>query len=257
MNNISQINVLIVEDEQLAFEKLVIMLQKIDNNIKVVAHAKSISKAKEIINTTTDIDLAFFDIQLTDGISFSILEEVSNTFPIIFTTAYNEHAVRAFKHNSIDYLLKPIQLNELAFSLNKHHQQNDIKQNRIPSLINDLNLLPSKEYKSRFTVKVGEHIRIISIKDIACFYSFSKATFISTIDDRNYPIDYSLDSIEELLNPEKYFRVNRKFIINIDQIKDIISYTNSRLKLILNINTEEKIIISRERVKEFKAWIES
>lgn len=256
MDKAKNIRILIIEDEQLAFEKIQAMLFKIDARIEICGHVKSISDANRLIKTIRNIDLAFFDIQLSDGLSFSILEENTINFPVIFTTAYSEHAIRAFKHNSIDYLLKPIQLNDLANAIDKFQQHWNNSQLKIGQLLQDLKQLPSKEYKARFTVKVGEHIRMINTEDIACFYSYAKATFIGTTNERNYPIDFSLDTLVEMLNPTKYYRVNRRFIINIEHIDDIISYSNSRLEIKLITQTEDRIIVSRERVRDFKIWIE-
>ncbi len=245
--------VIIIEDEPYAVEKLRLMLSKINNDIEIIASGGSVKDAVDIINNNTDIDLAFFDIQLSDGISFSIFDKVDVQFPVIFTTAYDNHAIRAFKHNSIDYLLKPIRISDLQSAIDKYNtlwkptNSKEIKEQLID--------FKSDNYKERFTVKVGEHIRIIKLENISCFYSFEKGTFIQTNDDRNYIIDYSLDDLLLKLDPKKFYRVNRKYIINIEAIKDIISYTNSRLKIKLKTTIAEDIIVSRERVKEFKDWI--
>jgi len=247
-------NIIIIEDEQFAFEKLAIMLNNIDDNINIVEHAKSIYEAIELIKSNKNIDLGFFDIQLADGLSFSIFDRIEVKFPIIFTTAYDNHAIRAFKHNSIDYLLKPIRIAELKTALDKYE---DIwkpakSHNKV---LNEIYTNKTTSYKERFTVKVGEHIKMIKIEEITCFYSFEKGSFLQTIDDRNYLIDYSLDELFQKLNPNKYFRVNRKYIINIESIEDIISYSNSRLKIILKTKTDNEIIVSREKVRDFKEWI--
>ena len=247
-------NIIIIEDEQFAFEKLAIMLNSIDNNINIVGHARSISEAVELIKENEDINLGFFDIQLADGLSFSIFDRIEVNFPIIFTTAYDNHAIRAFKHNSIDYLLKPIRMADLKSATDKFEQiwKPSQQQNKILNQIYKDNEL---SFKERFTVKVGEHIKMIKIKDVSCFYSFEKGSFLQTIDDRNYLVDYSLDELLEKLNPKIFFRVNRKFIINIESIKDIIAYSNSRLRIVLNTKTDNEIIVSREKVKIFKKWI--
>ncbi len=247
-------NIIIVEDEQFAFEKLEIMLNNIDNNINIVGHARSISEAVELIKENEDINLGFFDIQLADGLSFSIFDRIEVNFPIIFTTAYDNHAIRAFKHNSIDYLLKPIRMADLKSATDKFEQiwKPSQQQNKI---LNQIYKNKKPSFKERFTVKVGEHIKMIKIKDVSCFYSFEKGSFLQTIDDRNYLVDYSLDELLEKLNPKIFFRVNRKFIINIESIKDIIAYSNSRLRIVLNTKTDNEIIVSREKVKIFKKWI--
>ncbi len=247
-------NIIIVEDEQFAFEKLAIMLNNIDDNINIVEHAKSIYEAIELIKSNKNIDLGFFDIQLADGLSFSIFDRIEVKFPIIFTTAYDNHAIRAFKHNSIDYLLKPIRMAELKAAYDKFEQLwKPSKEQK--NILNNMYPKNNNSYKERFTVKVGEHIKMIKIENITCFYSFEKGSFLQTNDDRNYLIDYSLEELFQKLNPKKFFRVNRKYIINIEAIKDIISFSNSRLKIILKTKTDSEIIVSREKVKAFKDWI--
>lgn len=247
--------VLIVEDEQFAFEKLEIMLAKIDSNIEIIGHAKTISAAVEVIQQQKQIDLALFDIQLSDGLSFSIFDRVEINFPIIFTTAYDNHAIRAFKHNSVDYLLKPIRLPDLQYALDKFDKIWK-PQNNIENLEKDYKNRIEEDYKERFTVKIGNHIKMLKSEEISCFYSLDKGSFVISNSDNNYLIDYSLDHLMNKLNPEYFFRVNRKFIININSIKDIMAYSNSRLKINLKTKTEEDIIVSREKVKLFKKWIE-
>ena len=249
-------NVIIIEDEQFAYEKLALMLSKLDNSINIIGHAPSIAIAVDLIKQHQNIDLAFFDIQLADGLSFSIFDRVEVHFPVIFTTAFDHHAIRAFKHNSIDYLLKPIRQADLSQALEKYHALWKPNRQEVSSLINDIKQGGKQKGKERFTIKVGEHIKMIKTQDIACFYSFEKGTFMLTTDNRNYMVGYSLDDLSELLNKTQFYRVNRKYIVNIDFIDDMISYTNSRLKLVLNPLTEDDIIVSRERVKGFKAWLD-
>ncbi|RLD43001.1 MAG: DNA-binding response regulator [Bacteroidetes bacterium] len=247
-------NIIIIEDEQFAFKKLAIMLNNIDNNINIVGHAKSVSEAVELIRSNNNIDLGFFDIQLADGLSFSIFDRIKIKFPIIFTTAYDNHAIRAFKHNSIDYLLKPIRMAELKAAYNKFEQLWKPSKDQT-NILNNIYNQNKRSYKERFTVKVGEHIKMIKIEEINCFYSYEKGSFLQTIDERNYLIDYSLEELFQKLNPKNFFRVNRKYIINIDAIYDIIAYSNSRLKIILKTKTDSDIIVSREKVKTFKKWL--
>ena len=204
-------------------------------------------------------ELIFLDIQLSDGLSFEIFEEITVKSAIIFTTAYDEYALKAFKLNSIDYLLKPIDEEELQVAIKKYStqqsQQNDIQVNIDDirrMLINPID----RKYKKRFTIKIGQHIKIVHVDEIECFYSENKATYIHTKGNRNYLIDHSLEHWQEQLDPEHFFRVNRTFLVHINAIKDIISYTNSRLKLVLQTLKEMEIIVSRERVKDFKNWID-
>ncbi len=248
--------VLIVEDEILAFEKLKRMLYKIDSKIIIINHATSIKEANEYLNDNNQkIDLAFFDIQLSDGISFSILDNNTIDFPIIFTTAFSNYAIRAFKHNSIDYLLKPIQLSDLQLAIDKYKKTTVNNSINIESLLQELRSSGKNDFKKRFTVKIGDHIKIVNIEDIACFYSFSKGTFLTTNDNRNYLIDYTLDSLIDIIDSGVFYKVSRKHIINIDYIKDIVSYSNSRLVIKLSVDTDDEVIVSREKVKSFKQWI--
>lgn len=243
--------VLIVEDEFYAFEKLSLMLERLDPNIEILGQATNIKDAVALIKTN-EIDLAFFDIQLTDGISFSIFDYIEVKFPVIFTTAYDNHAIRAFKHNSVDYLLKPLRFEELKLAMDKYEQI--WKPTSVVSLAESFNL-GKVSFKERFTIKVGEHIKMVSTVDISCFYSFDKGTFLFTSEKRNYLIDYSLDDLMGIVDPKEFYRVSRKFIIRFDQIIDIISYSNSRLRIILKSHPDDEIIVSRERVKGFKEWI--
>ncbi len=249
-------NILIVEDEKLAFEKLEFLLQKIDIQIKSIIHASSIKSAVSLINKN-HFDLSFFDIELSDGLSFEILEQSDISFPIIFTTAYNQYAIQAFKHNSIDYILKPIAKSDLENAIYKYEKywKNGSPKIDEKRLIEDFKQLLNNEYKKRFTVKIGEHIRIVETKDIRLVYSQNKGTYIRTAKD--ILVDYSLDNITKLLSPKDFFRINRKHIVALDFITDIISYSNSRLKVVLDTFFDEDLIVSREKVQAFKSWLES
>jgi DNA-binding LytR/AlgR family response regulator len=247
-------NILIVEDEIFAFKKLKSLIEECILDINFIAHSESIIKAIDIIENNNKIDLAFFDIQLNDGISFDIFEKTNVYFPVVFTTAYNEYALKAFKHNSIDYLLKPIDKIELKSAINKYNKY--WNNNSDLSVIKEVKEIITTGYKTRFTTKVGEHIKLINANDICLFYSFEKATFIKTNENRNYNIDYSLESLMPILNSDIFFKINRKEIININSIKDIISYSNSRLKIKINLETESELIVAREKVKLFKQWLD-
>ncbi len=248
--------VIIIEDEKPSARRLVRMLKEL--NIEAVAMLHSVAESIIWFNSNKHPDLILLDIQLSDGLSFEIFDEVKINSAVILTTAYDEYALKAFKLNSIDYLLKPIDQDELELAItkfknNKPEQANlqiDLEQIK-KYLINPLD----KNYKKRFTIKIGQHLKIISTNDIECFYSENKGTYIFTSEKRNYLIDSTLEYLESDLDPSLFFRVNRKFYINILAIKDIISYSNSRLKLILNSFSEHEIIVSREKVKDFKIWI--
>jgi len=249
-------NVIIIEDEKPAARRLGRMLATLGIEAKTMLH--SVEESINWFQQNEHPDLIFLDIQLSDGLSFEIFEEIEVKSAIIFTTAYDEYAIKAFKLNSIDYLLKPIDENELKVAVDKFkaHQPNqtDLKVN-----IDDIRKLLinpiDRKFKKRFTIKIGQHIKIIHVDEIECFYSENKATYIYTTANRSYLIDGSLELWQEQLNPEQFFRVNRTFIVHINAIKDIIAYSNSRLKLMLNLFNKTEIVVSRERVKQFKSWI--
>jgi len=249
--------VIIIEDEKPSARRLSRMLLEL--NIEAQAMLHSVEEAVLYFkNNLEHPDLILLDIQLSDGLSFEIFEQVKVNSAIIFTTAYDEYALKAFKLNSIDYLLKPIDDDELKTAIEKfennqskaHSLQVDIEQIK-KLLVNPLD----KKYKERFTVKVGQHLKMIPTDAIECFYSENKASYMYTDDKRNYLIDFTLDQLDEMLDPVKFFRVNRKFYIHINMIKDIISYTNSRLKIKLHSFDDQEIIVSREKVRAFKTWI--
>ena len=250
-------NVLIIEDEVMAAERLQEMILEVLPEAKLLNTLDSISSAVSWFAENEDPDLAFFDIQLADGLSFEIFEQTAVKCPVIFTTAFDEYALKAFKVNSIDYLLKPIDSDELKAAIEKYKNLHSPPDAAIPQEnIDRVFKLLTRQYKSRFVVKVGERIRSIPIEEIQCFYSMSKASYLQTKEDRHYVMDHALDQVEALIDPASFFRVNRKFIVALNAITDIISYTNSRLKIELQQAAEEEIIVAREKVKEFKAWLE-
>ncbi len=248
---------IIIEDEQPAARRLSRLLA--DVGVTVTAMLHSVKEAIEWFQNNEHPDLIFLDIQLSDGLSFEIFEYVDVKSAIIFTTAYDEYALQAFKLNSIDYLLKPIDEEELENAINKYRALkpkpqklaldfDDIKK----LLVNPL----EREYKKRFTVRVGQHLKIINSDEVECFYSENKGTYAATNDGRNYLLETTLENLENELEPKTFFRISRKFYININHIKDIVSYTNSRLQIKLNRFSEQEIIVSRERVRDFKLWLD-
>jgi DNA-binding LytR/AlgR family response regulator len=250
-------NVIIIEDEKPAARRLSRMLEELDVKANKMLH--SVEESIEWFQNNEHPDLIFLDIQLSDGLSFEIFEHVTITSAIIFTTAYDEYALKAFKLNSIDYLLKPIDEDELKTAVNKYKSQH-VERKEVQLNFEDIKKLLvnpiDRKYKKRFTIKVGQHLKIVSTDGIECFYSENKATYLHTNSNRNYLIDGALEQVQTELDPEKFFRVNRTFIVQISAIKDIVSYTNSRLKIILNSYSETEIIVSRERVKQFKEFIQ-
>ena len=250
-------HVIIIEDEKPSARRLQRMLQSLALKAEVMLH--SVEESIDWFQNNEHPDLIFLDIQLSDGLSFEIFETIDIKSAIIFTTAYDEYALQAFKLNSIDYLLKPIDDDDLATAVKKYKERTPQKQ-AVTLDFNDIKKLLvnpiDREYKKRFSVKVGQHLKLINIDEIECFYSENKGTYLHTTEGRNYLLDTTLEHLEDELEPQTFFRINRKFFVNINAIKDIISYSNSRLKIILNSFSEGEIIVSRERVKDFKNWIE-
>ena len=211
------------------------------------------------MNSNEHPDLIFLDIQLSDGLSFEIFDAVEVHSAIIFTTAFDEYALQAFKLNSIDYLLKPIDDDELEVAVKKYRTRTPALQKMALDFEDIKKLLIDpleREYKKRFTARVGQHLKIINADEVECFYSENKGTYAATSDGRNYLLDTTLENLERELEPRTFFRVSRKFYVSIDHIKDIISYTNSRLQIKLKHFSEQEIIVSRERVRDFKLWLE-
>jgi len=248
--------VLIIEDEKMAANRLEKLAKSVDDEIEILAKLDTVTGSVAWLSANKPPDLIFMDIQLADGLSFEIFDHTTVEAPVIFTTAYDEYALKAFKVNSIDYLLKPIDADELKEALNK------LNKVRIHNIANPADQIAkamemlSNKYKQRFLVKTGEHIKSIPTDEIAYFFSRDKASYCHTIDGKNFLIDYTLEEIDAKVNPEQYFRVNRKYIISMDCIKDIISYSNSRLKVVLMQDQDEEVIVSRERVSTFKAWLD-
>ena len=250
-------NVIIIEDEKPAARRLSRLLADFDVAVSVMLH--SVEEAVDWFQNNEHPDLIFLDIQLSDGLSFEIFEEVEVKSAIIFTTAYDEYALQAFKLNSIDYLLKPIDDEELETAVKKYRALKPEPQKLALDFEDIKKLLVNpleREFKKRFTVRVGQHLKIINADEVECFYSENKGTYAATSDGRNYLLETTLENLEDELSPKIFFRVSRKFYININHIKDIISYTNSRLQIKLNHFSEQEIIVSRERVKDFKLWLE-
>ncbi|OZV70077.1 LytR/AlgR family response regulator transcription factor [Winogradskyella aurantia] len=250
-------NVIIIEDEKPSARRLQRMLKAIDITAETMLH--SVEESLEWFQKNPHPDVIFLDIQLSDGLSFEIFEAIDIKSAVIFTTAYDEYALQAFKLNSIDYLLKPIDEDDLKKAVNQYTTQKSYNQ-AVTLDFNDIKKLLvnpiEREYKKRFSVKVGQHIKLINVEDIECIYSENKGTYAHTVEGRDYLLDMTLDQLEDELEPHLFFRVSRKFYVNINAIKDIISYTNSRLQIKLNHYKEQEVIVARERVKDFKGWLE-
>ncbi len=247
--------VLILEDENRAVNHLKRLIQGVAPEMEIYAVFETVREAVAHLEKEEQPDLIFSDVQLADGISFEIFVKVHIDCPIIFTTAYDTYAIEAFNTNGIDYLLKPIEEERLVRAIDKaKHFTSDT---RLENLLKHSADQGSKPNKTRFMVKVGEKIRTIMVEDILAFYSFEKTTYLHTSSHRNYIIDYSLDELENMLDENRFFKINRKYIVSIEACSQIIAWSNSRLKIDIDGIDDQKIVVARERVKEFKVWLDS
>ena len=250
---------LIIEDEHLTADRIRTLLLKIDPGITVLEIIDSVKTAVQWFNQNEKPDLVFMDIQLADGLSFDIFEEVTIEYPIIFITAYQEYAIKAFKVNSVDYLLKPISEKDLRNAITKY-QRLFSKEQTLPEigydLLQSIRHLIHKSYKSRFMIRVGDRVKSLDVKDILYFYSLDKGCYLHSSDNRNYVIDFTLDALVDMLDPEGFFRINRRYIISHDAIKDMITLSGSKLKIELLHSDDDSIRVSRERLAAFKEWID-
>lgn len=251
--------VLIVEDEPLAAERLANLLQQQDHSIEIIQMIDSVAQTVSWLEKNAHPDLAFFDIQLGDGLSFEIFDKAHFDFPVIFTTAYDQYAVKAFKVNSIDYLLKPVDEEELKAALHKYRQQTSapLNDSLAMALQNATQMLARQNYKERYLVKVGEHLKMIPVHEVSYFYSMDKATFMRTVEGRNYTLDHTLEQIEAQCDPEQFYRISRKHLVNMACITDMLAFGTARLKLKMTGQEKgEEVVVSRERVKSFKKWLD-
>lgn len=248
-------NVLIVENEKPAIVSLSRLLSQIDPAIKIAGTTESVESTINWFQNNPFPDLIFMDIQLDDGLCFELFETMQLDVPVIFTTAYDEYMLSAFKVNSVDYLLKPIEeslLRKALYKFKSIHYKDTVKIDVLKQLLKELN----KGYKIRFLIKIGEHYRSVLDNEISCFYILERFTFIRTSSGKDYPTDYSLDHLQKIIDPDKFFRINRNCIVNINAIRDIISYSSSRLNVKLNNQPNEDLIVSKDKVSEFKKWVD-
>ncbi len=250
-------NVLIIEDEIPAAKRLRNLIAEHCYEAVVMDVVDSVEGATHWLNTFDKPDLIFMDIQLSDGLSFDIFNQTEVVSPVIFTTAYDQYALKAFKVNSVDYLLKPIDPVELESAFQKfknlHHQSQEYDRTAIQSLISSIT---QKGYKERFLVKVGQQLNYVQTKDIAYFYSEEGLVYALTSSNKRHVIDYTLEQLGDVLDPKNFFRINRKIIVGVESINKIHTYFNSRLKLELAPRTDMEVIVSRERVGDFKSWLD-
>lgn len=247
--------ILIIEDEESASKRLAKMVKEALPEAEIVEQLSSVASAIHWFQSNPQPDLAFFDIHLADGSSFQIFKQVTVECPIIFTTAFDQYALEAFKVNSIDYLLKPVKKEELERAIDKFK-----KLHFKPAAPIDIQKLLSSiqqkaEYKERFVIKFGEHMRTIQTADIAYIVSENRISFAMLKEGKRYALDFNMDQLEEMLDPKKFFRINRQFIICYDAIAEMHTYTKSRVLVKLNPPTKEETIVSTERSAAFKAWL--
>ncbi len=246
-------NAVIIEDEELTAERLE-NLVKAHTDIQILTQLHSVKAAKKWLSENQLPDLIFLDIQLGDGSGFDVLDSF-DTFPhIIFTTAFDQYAIDAFKYNSVDYLLKPIKPKDLENAVAKLKKINQSSAD-LSSLVEQIKGQITKTYKEKFLVKLGLKYHTFHTSEIAYFYSEEGESYLKTNEGKTSIIDHTLDNLENLLDPNSFFRVNRHMIIKTSQIVSIDSYFNNRLSLELNPSFHEKIIVSRDRVKNFKKWL--
>ena len=247
--------VIILEDENRAVNHLKRLIERVSPEMEVTATLETVRETIAFLEQEPPVELIFSDVQLADGISFEIFSTIKVECPIIFTTAYDTYAIEAFNANGIDYLLKPIEEGRLRIAIEKaKHFTSNLA---LESLFNQRKGPDKLRTKSRFMVKVGEKIRTIMVEDILAFYSFDKVTYLHTSSHRDYIIDYSLEELENMLDQSMFFRINRRYIVSIGACSQIYAWSNSRLKIDIDGIDDQKIVVARERVQAFKAWLDS
>jgi DNA-binding LytR/AlgR family response regulator len=255
------ITTIIIEDEALAAERLADLILQYDAEIEILAQLDTVEDAVEWFENNDAPNLAFFDIQLADGLSFEIFEQTKVDCPVIFTTAYDAYALKAFKVNSIDYLLKPINPDDLQQAM---HQYEELFKKRDSAIqLPDLGVLQqamqmiTQKYKSRFMVKAGSKLSAIPTSDVDYFFSQHKITWLRTKEGKKHEVDYKLEELEQILDPTQFFRLNRKYFASFDSISSVTAFSNSRLKVLLHRpEVQEDVLISREKATAFKDWMD-
>jgi DNA-binding LytR/AlgR family response regulator len=250
-------NIVLIEDEKPALARITKLITEILPSAKIIAHHDSVQSAREWFSGNPSPDLVMLDIQLADGTAFDLLKQIAIGCPIIFTTAFDRYAIDAFKANSIDYLLKPVKKEELETALKKLEEYRNIFGNKVagtPAASQSLPPLPV-EYKKRFIIRFGEHIKTLPVESISYFVSENKSTFARTFDGMKYPMDHNLDALELMLDTQDFFRINRQFIINIKSIDEMKVYTKARVIVRLNPPVKDPPIVSSERAADFKLWL--
>jgi two-component system, LytTR family, response regulator LytT len=252
--------VLIIEDEELAASRLSQLILEIEPDAEIVGPFDTVKASVVHLKTNPDYDLIFLDIQLADGKSFSIFDECRLTVPVIFTTAYDEYALRSFELNSIDYLLKPVSREKLKMSIEKfekikEHFSSGNQYDQLYEMIKNLRTQPKQGYKDRFLINRGDSMVPLKTAEIACFYAEEKEVFLLTFENKRHIIPHSMEELSAKLDPRHFFRVNRQFIVSSDAISKVHNYFNFKLKIEISPDLKTEIIVSRARVQAFKAWM--
>ncbi len=243
-------NIVIIEDELPAYKRLSKLVMDTLPAANIVAHLDSVKLSKEWFELNKAPDLVFLDIQLADGSGLDLIKEVKMGCPVIFTTAYDDYALEAFKTNSLAYLLKPIKKEDLETALQK---LKDLR--KIFSAAPLAADTAPPEYKKRFIIRFGEHIKTLAVEDIAYCFSENKATYARTFDNKSYPMDHNLDTLEQMLDPRNFFRINRQYLINLKSIHDMKTYSKARVIITLQPQAKEQPVVSSERAADFKQWL--
>jgi DNA-binding LytR/AlgR family response regulator len=251
------IKILMLEDEEPAAKRLQKLIKETGEEVEILAVIDSIAGAKTWLQKHPAPDLILVDIHLSDGNSLQIFKEINVPSPLIFVTAYDEYALQAFKLNSIDYLLKPVKKEELYSALEKFKRQKSKEQTplNITKLLEAMQQPVADKYRDRFVIRYGEHIKTIETKDAAYFYTEARANFLITTDGKRYVVDFNLDQLEQMLNPQLFFRINRQFIISLQSIDEMTAWTKARVLIKLRPPSKHETIVSTERSPEFKKWL--
>jgi two-component system LytT family response regulator len=251
------VKVLIIEDEVAAAKRLHKLISELMPEAEIVSSLASIESALQWFRANPQPELVFADIHLADGSSFEIFKQTNVTCPVIFTTAYDQYALQAFKQNSIHYLLKPVKKDELNEAVEKFRKVHASKQTPEIDFEKMFSMIgkPAANYKERFIIRFGEHIKTIQVHDAAYFYTENKANYVVMKDGKRYPVDHNLDELEQLVDPKNFFRINRQFIIGYNSIAEMITYSKSRVLVKLNPPTKLETIVSTERSSSFKSWL--
>lgn len=246
--------VLLVEDEDFALQNLELQLLELEPNIEIMGRFDTVEKTVEFLKSN-EVDLIFLDIHLADALSFTIFQKVEVKTPVIFTTAYDQYTLQAFKVNSIDYLLKPIDKDELKNAIEKFKEVTQPKQIDMEKLQAMLSNTPQKTYQKRFIVNRRDKLLTVKIEDVAYFEGEDRYTFLKKKDGKSYIIDFKLSELEELLDPEYFYRLNRSYIAHHDAIEKIVVVSNSRVKVYLNPPNQRDIVVSTQNTRGFKLWL--